>query len=373
MKIVGATAVFLVCASVLAGCGAPPAGDAEATSNASAAVTIAAAVTPTTITFSANWTQVASQPLVAGQSVQIVYDDNRLVSQCGGTSPAGGNGGGGFAWAVSGYYMIGNMAPALFSNTNGNGVITPPVAGDLQLWFTCGNTTGQTGVDSDYGSNYHFPVAPPPAVDAGAADAAAATGTLTIQVVGDSVSGHVGSLPPDTIASTAIAGVLVYDGPWEAGNPLGQTNANGDFTATLPLGVHQIGAMMVTTGDSMFSSDGNAVTVTTTPSTLVIHVIPNTVEIETSYSAGFGNAIYVTGETSALGNWQTAYKASYNSSSWTLQQNDIPAGAQFKLILAPWVAGNSIPVSVAGVKWQSGPNQVVPTGPYSVLNVSASF
>jgi hypothetical protein len=196
-----------------------------------------------------------------------------------------------------------------------------------------------------------------------------------VQVLGDSVSGNAGSLPPDTLVSNPLANVLVYDGLWEAGNPLGETDANGKFTATLPFGVHSIGIMEMTSDDSMFASDGNVVTVTTSPTTLVIHVTPNTVDIQVSYAAGYGNAIYVTGETSVLGDWHTAYKASYNPSTnmWLGPLNNIPAGAQFKLLLAPWVDGDSISVTAPSVQWQSGPNQVAPNGPFSVLDLTPSF
>jgi Starch binding domain len=192
--------------------------------------------------------------------------------------------------------------------------------------------------------------------------------------VGDAVQGNAGSLPPDQIVSTPIASVLVYDGPWEAGNPLGQTDANGDFTATLTLGVHSIGVMMITTDDSMFASDGNVVTVTSTPGNLVIHVIPDTVALQIAYDTGVGNAIYVTGETSALGGWTTAYKAAYNTSSGQWQfTSHLPAGAQYKLLFAPWTDASSIPVSSAGVKWETGDNRVVPASYYSVLNLDPSF
>lgn len=361
--------------SVLGGCGSAPAGDDRATSQ-TAAVAAADAGAPT-ITFSSNWTQVASGLLVAGQPVEIAYDPARLASQCGGSATSPG-GGGGFAWGITGYYAIGGAAPDSFQVTitsawaSGNAVITPPVAGDLAMWFGCGNTTGNTGWDSDYEQNYDFTVQPA-AVDAGT-EAGAPTGTVVVQVVGDAVQGSAGSVPPDQIVSTPIAGVLVYDGPWEAGNPLGETDANGDLTATLTLGVHPIGVMMITSDESMFSSDGNAVTVTTTPGALVIHVVPDTVDIQATYGAGVGSAIYVTGETSSLGNWATAYKAAYNASfgGWQYTSH-MPAGAQFKLILAPWVDGSSIPVSSAGVQWESGDNQVVPASYLSVLNIDPSF
>jgi hypothetical protein len=195
-----------------------------------------------------------------------------------------------------------------------------------------------------------------------------------VRVLGDAVQGSAGSVPPDQTVSTPIAGVLVYDGPWEAGNPLGQTDANGVFAATLTLGPHSIGVMMMTTDESMFSSDGNEVTVTSAPTNLVVHVVPDVLSLETSYDAGFGNAIYVTGETNALGNWKTAYKTSYNPSigSWQYTAS-VLAGAQFKLVLAPWVDGTSIDLGSTHVSWESGPNHVAPASYYSVLNLSPSF
>ncbi len=367
---------------ILSGCGSAPQGDASWESAASI-VAGQAAAPASMITFSADWTQLASEPLVAGQSVGIAYDPARLVSSCGG-SVASGGGNGGFAWQIWGYYAVGNEAPVAFPVTitsawaSGNAQITPPVPGDLQLWFGCGNTSGNTGWDSAFGHNYHFQVNAQGAADGtGSPDTTASTGTVQIQVVADAVVGNAGSVPPDTLSATPISGVSIYDGPWEAGGSIGTTDANGQFSATLPIGSHQIGVMMMTSSHSLLSSDGNAVDVTTTPGKLVIHVAPTTVQIATAYDAGMGNAIYVTGETSYLGNWTTAYKLTYQpyNNTWTFTKN-LPLGAQFKLILAPWVDGDSISVSSADVKWASGNNDVV-TPPYqnymSVLTITPSF
>jgi len=402
MRMLRVSAVMLLAStSALAGCGSAPGGLAgpESTAQSAAAVNVADAA-GATITFSANWTQAASQALVAGQPVQVVYDAARLAPKCGGSAAtAGVSGNGGFAWAISGYYMLGGAAPTQFSMGNGSGVITPAVAGDLQLWFTCGNTSGNGGVDSNYGKNYPFQVTAAPTVDAGhpavdaghpavdaghpavdaghAVDSAAPTGTVQVQVVSDAVVGSAGSAPPDAIAATPLAGVSVYDGPWEAGGPLGLTDSSGNFTATLSQGAHQLSVMMMTSSHSMLASEGNAFTVTRTPGTLVIHVAPTEVQIVTSYDAGMGNALYVTGETSYLGGWTTAYKLTYEASNatWVFQKN-LPLGAQFKLILAPWVSGDSIAVASPGVKWAAGNNDVV-TPPYqyfeSILTLSPSF
>lgn len=365
----------LALVSVLGACGSGRDVDPRATSQA--ALAAADTTTSPTLTFSANWSQVASGPLVAGQPVEIAYDPARLASQCGGSATSPGTGGG-FAWEIFGYYAVGGAAPASFRVSitsawaSGNAVFTPPAAGDLQMWFECDSTTDQTGWDSAYGQNYHFTVQPPVA-DAGS-DAGAPTGTVVVQVLGDAVQGNEGSLPPDQIVSTPIANVLVYDGLWEAGNPLGETDANGNFTGTLTLGVHSIGVMEMTTDESMFSSDGNTVTVTTTPGHLVIHVVPDTVSIQAAYDAGVGNAIYITGETSELGAWATAYKLTYNTSLGYWQYGaHLHAGAQYKLVFAPWTDASTLPLSAPGVRWESGANRVVPSSVYSVLDLAPSF
>ena len=211
--------------------------------------------------------------------------------------------------------------------------------------------------------------------DAGASgDAEATTGKVTIEVVGDAVSGNAGAIPPDTLVSTPIAGVSVYDGTWQKGTLLGKTDAKGQLAVDLPLGKHEIGVKMKTGADSSFSSSGNAVKVTKKGEKLVIHVAPSTVDIETPYDAGQGNAIYVTGETTELGSWETAYKATYDTttSSWDFKAN-LQVGAQYKLILAPWVSGSSIEVSSAGVQWQDGNNETVPSGAYSVVTLNPTF
>jgi hypothetical protein len=146
----------------------------------------------------------------------------------------------------------------------GNGAFTPPAAGDLQVWFGCGNTSGYVGWDSAFGANYHFAV----------------TGTADVSVA-----------------------------------------------------------------------------------------------LQTSYDAGYGNALYVTGETDGLGGWQTAYKATPGAGEWTYDAR-VPVGTQFKWILAPWVTGGSISVSTPGARWERGGNHVVPAGDGGatvVISIDPSF
>ena len=183
------------------------------------------------------------------------------------------------------------------------------------------------------------------------------TGTVTVRVLGDQVV-------QSAIVSTPISGANVYDGDWHAVQAMGLTDADGQYVATLTLGTHQISVMMMTSSHSLFQSVGNTVIVTRNPTTLDIHVAPTQVDIWSTYDAGWGNALYVTGESAYLGNWATAYKLSYDQyqNRWLYQQ-DLPLGAQFKLILAPWVDGDSIPVTSPGVRWEQGYNDVI-TPPY---------
>jgi hypothetical protein len=344
---VSATAL-LALLSLVPACVIGPDGDLDPGAEQTASAASATTGTPT-ITFTSSWTQTASQPLFAGQAVTIAYDPARLVSQCGGSaSSPGGNGG--FAWGITGYYAVGNAAAAQFPVTitsawaSGNATLTPPSAGDLQIWFACSNTGGGTGWDSAYGQNYHFPVGPalPPG-----------SGAVQIRVLGDSVVNH-------AITSTPIANVSVYDGDWQAGNSIGATDGSGQYTAVLPYGQHSIGVMKMTSSHSVLESNGNLVTVSSTPASLDIHVAPTEVQITANYDTGYGNALYITGETSYLGNWQTAYKLSNTAAATWFFQRNLPIGAEYKLILAPWVSGSSISTSAPGVQWMAGNNQVIP-------------
>jgi len=211
-------ALFLLSVPVLAGCGGTPGEETGQTASAANA-----GATMPAITFSADFTQTVSGPLFAGQALTIAYDPARMVAQCGGSATSGG-GSGGFAWQITGYYSIGSATPTSFPVTitgawaTGDALITPATAGTLEVWFGCGNTSGNTGWDSNYGKNYDLQVG----------QKQRTSGKVVVQVLSDAVDGNAGSVPPDTLASTPTEGALIYDGPWEAGNPLGQTLVLGD-------------------------------------------------------------------------------------------------------------------------------------------------
>ena len=367
MRTLCAPALLALPWALLVGCGAPAARE-DASTSASSAVT-ASDAGAAVLTFSASWTQSASGPLVAGAPIAVAYDPARVVPQCGGSATSPG-GGGGFAWGITGYYAIGGGAPVEFPVTitgawaAGNATITPPVAGDLAIWFSCSNTTGNDGWDSAYGANYHFAVG-----------ARSGTTAVVFRVVDDAVSGSAGDVPPDLVVTTPVSGAGVYDGPFEAGHLLCTTGSDGTCAAALTHGAHAIDVMKETSDESAIYSSANPLDVTASPGALLVHVVANTVIVHVSYDAGYGNAIYVTGETSWLGNWKTAFKANPVGAEWTYQTT-IPVGAQLKVIVAPWVAGNSIPVTAAGVRWEKGSNHVVTTtygGPSVDVDVTPTF
>ena len=146
--------------SVAPGCGSPSSRESSGTSASDLAGGAASAVTPV-ITFAADWTQTASQPLVAGQTVQLAYDAARLPD-CRGDLPTGPG------WTISAITSLNGVpgdavavAGAGLSNGPNPPVITLPMAGDLQIWFQVGSVWGCTAYDSSYGQNYHFTVGAP--------------------------------------------------------------------------------------------------------------------------------------------------------------------------------------------------------------------
>lgn len=144
------TALKLCLLASLAGCAATHASQDEADGTTKTNALGAAA----TITFGADWTQTASAPIVAGQSVTIAYDVSRLTA-------CRGDQGGLPQWGITAFWTIDGDPASNVTLTSGTATITPSHAGDLQLWFQNTNRWGCVAYDSAYGANYHFTVQPP--------------------------------------------------------------------------------------------------------------------------------------------------------------------------------------------------------------------
>ena len=111
-----------------------------------------------TIAFEADWTIHQSGPLAQGKPTRILYDADRLT-ECRGDQY------GGPAWAITGYFSL-NGAPAESFHVAGlSGSPSPdePIIllthpGDLAIWFHNTNRWGCSAYDSNFGTNFHFPV-----------------------------------------------------------------------------------------------------------------------------------------------------------------------------------------------------------------------
>lgn len=106
-----------------------------------------------------NWTIVNSGgPLVAGNTVHVSYDEDRLTD-------CRGEQNGKPAWSITGYRQldggpVGSFEAGGHSPSNGT---QPPEfvlddAGDLALWFHNTNLWGCSAYDSNFGANWHFGV-----------------------------------------------------------------------------------------------------------------------------------------------------------------------------------------------------------------------
>jgi hypothetical protein len=120
---------------------------------------LATSASPATITFGADWTDSASQPLVAGAAVTIAYDPARLPTCRGDLSTGPG-------WSISAFYQVNGGAVSSvtvagegLANSSPPATFVLPAAGDLAMWFQVTSVWGCDAYDSSFGANYHFAIA----------------------------------------------------------------------------------------------------------------------------------------------------------------------------------------------------------------------
>ncbi len=200
---------------------------------------------------------------------------------------------------------------------------------------------------------------------------AVTTGKVNFTVLADYVEGGV-------LKSAPLNQVGIFNGYYGAGLNVGYTNSYGKATVTLPAGtsVYTTFFKMTSSHSTLFAQKYLKVVAGSTVSSTV-NLCPTQVSIIAHYRVPYGKALYVTGQSNWLGNWGTAYKMSYRDvggdSQWTLQKN-LPLGAQFKIVMADWVSGETR--SVSGVTWMKGNNAVI-AAPYqsyeSVNNLWPTF
>lgn len=119
------------------------------------------AFTAPTLTFNADWSIVQSGPIVAGDTITVGYDQNRLP-QCRGTLNDGRP-----AWSITGSYQNngGSVTDYLVAgyspdNSPPSPYVTQTPPGDLSMWFRVDSIFGCEAWDSNYSQNYHFTVEP---------------------------------------------------------------------------------------------------------------------------------------------------------------------------------------------------------------------
>jgi hypothetical protein len=138
----------------LAGCAQTPGDDASNGTGGKADGTT------TKLTFSDDFSETASGPLIAGDTIRVDYDVDRLTACRGSTN-------GSDVWSITGWAKFGTAAPKQFALTRleaGRAVALqaeleiPSSATSVELWFTNNNRWGCNAYDSNEGANYAFDV-----------------------------------------------------------------------------------------------------------------------------------------------------------------------------------------------------------------------
>ncbi len=193
-------------------------------------------------------------------------------------------------------------------------------------------------------------------------------GKVKVTVLGDAVQNG-------ALAGSPLGEVGVFQGEWQAGKLLGTTDERGELTLEAEEGALDLSVFKTTSSHSALYSQPQYVEVQGGETVaLDIHVAPVQVSIQTSFDCGFGNALYVTGETDYLGSWTVAYKMTRINGQWVLQKN-LPLGAAFKLVLAPWTDADTLMIQQIR-KWERGANHLItpPQGSYeSSIRVNPKF
>ena len=160
------------------------------------------------------------------------------------------------------------------------------------------------------------------------------------------------------LVSGAFSSVGVFLGDWHAGDSLGTTGDDGKVSFMVPGGDHTISAMVMTSSHSIASG---SMPLSVSAGAFVqteLHLAPITVYVHAHYDTGVGRALYITGASDYLGNWQRAMRMEWSggAGAWTYQRN-LPIGLPFKVVMAPW--SDDPEISTDGVQWEQGANRTV--------------
>lgn len=161
--------------------------------------------------------------------------------------------------------------------------------------------------------------------------------------------------------------------PYGSGVIAARTDENGEAVLELEEGEHTVIFSKWTSSHSVFASAVYTFSVAAGEQTEVYESLVTTrATIIATANTGWGNALYITGDTELLGNWQTAYRLNpMSASEWTYFAH-LPRGIEYKIVLAPWVDGVE-EVSTTNVQWQYGANNAVQFVEYMNNLVSPQF
>lgn len=181
-----------------------------------------------------------------------------------------------------------------------------------------------------------------------AGTAVAADGTLSVTVYADEVV-------DGEIVASPFEGVTVSDGAFEdESNHLGVTDATGALEVSVPAGDYSLELYKefpkATYGVTTTEKRGIDVSVEAGVTTSVEqHLAPKSISIYASDATEYGEAVFITGETDYLGNWETAYRMDPASGFWEYTEN-LPVGAEYKIVKADWTEQDAIPTD--NVTWE---------------------
>ena len=183
-------------------------------------------------------------------------------------------------------------------------------------------------------------------------------GTVELSVLAD-------AWQSGALASNPCGEIDVFLGDWQAGNRLGRTGTDGKVTLTLPAGEQRVTVFTMTSSHSVASGSTSVTVQAGRAVAAEVHLASLTVVVRAHYDCGTGNALYLSGASSYLGDWKTALKMAYDPSAgaWVFQGN-LPVGLPFKIVRGPWVDG--VTTSTTQLSWELGADRVVtpPVGYY---------
>lgn len=253
-------------------------------------------------------------------------------------------------------------------------------AGDTTFALPAKGNVSQTGGMTFYGE---VPLTWTPALDVNkvgttiyTATYADAQTTFSLTVNGNTSKGKVNvtvyqdSVSSGKLVSVPVSSVGVYLGDWHYGNLLGNADYNGKVTIELDAGTQELGIYVMPNSKTVIQQCGFKVNVVAGNTVNYdIHVAPTPVQIYANVTVEGGKALYLTGETSYLGNWGKAIKLTKDTTTgkWSYYGN-LPIGAQYKVVKAN---DGATEISTAGVTWEQGSNHTIQSltfGNYSSVN-----